>query len=44
MINSVNMYASCWICTKVKEISEVQVLGSLMADFSIGESALELVD
>lgn len=38
------MYASCWICTKVKEIAEVHVSGSLMAEFSIGESALELVD
>jgi hypothetical protein len=38
------MYASCWICTKVKEISEIQVSESLAADFSIGESALEFVD
>lgn len=38
------MYASCWICTKVKEIAEVQVSESLMAELSIGESALELVN
>lgn len=38
------MYASCWICTKVKEIAEVQVSASPMVDFSIGESALEIVD
>jgi hypothetical protein len=37
-MNSVNMYASCWICTKVREVVEPPVPG--MEELSIGESAL----
>ncbi|QDS75241.1 hypothetical protein FKW77_000464 [Venturia effusa] len=43
-IDRVNMYASCWVCTKVREAAEARASESLMSDFSIGESALELVE
>jgi len=42
-IDRVNMYASCWICTKVEEVSTAGVRKPTtpMAELSIGASALD---